>query len=396
MERRRTDPHRNEHAAAAARLYQQHNNNDEPQRKLQQSSSSSFIYRANYTAAFQHLADPSCRIDDPPVLIISCPETARNLTIGKVSHASITCSRVVKNEITLNTSYECRNTCNTTTECTDVYVFTNSTSTGPMDASAPYGAIQFTCDSGDQMQQVAATFTYEGREAGSCTSAANETRSRNFHVAKLGISCPISDDDGATTIIDYVYDDTYFECNFRTGHEDAQGAVFNSVMWSSSSADSSDVYTCVTGKDCRGSACADVVYNNLILTSDVSQFRHCIETTLPMVTSVPTTAPVLPLPVTSYYQAQFEALWAKLYDSSPCPSNTTVRITCDGGYGVTAIRYHNSTDANMHCTHINDVELQCTASDDILIQNRFSSVIYVSLEIYIQMSQGTTFSSYMN
>ena len=107
-------------------------------RKLQQSA---YNYRANYTADFLHLLDPSCT-GDVPVLRISCI-SAQNMTILGKSSESIECSPIDIADIEGDTSYECINTCNGTA-CNDVYL-----STQVELRDGPFGSIQFMCEGDD-------------------------------------------------------------------------------------------------------------------------------------------------------------------------------------------------------------------------------------------------------
>ena len=336
-------------------------------RKLQQTI---FNYRANYTADFQHIADPSCT-GDAPVLVVSCLKAQNMKMLGKSSE-SIMCNPIEIAELEGDTSYVCQNTCNGTA-CNDIYLASGS---DMAPANGPYGSIQFMCE-GDDYQQVEAAFNYIGGSNGFCTNAAtssSEPSNRNVHVAKLGISCP-SESSGGSNVSEYVYDDTYFECSF-TGDSSAAAVSFNSRT------DSVDVYTCMTGKNCNGLACSDVIFNNIIIRSVVPKFLSlCVETTLQSITAIPSKAPIIPIVGDTIYSVRFEALWGELYKPEAAMTmcryleNAAVRISC--GNGATAIRFHNSTDPSMNCTIVDERDLDCTG-DETKSMNIFTSVVYVS------------------
>jgi hypothetical protein len=340
-------------------------------RNLQQT----FNYRANYTADFQHITDPSCT-GDAPVLQISCL-SAQNMTILGKSSESIKCSPIDLSGIQGDTSYQCVNTCNGTS-CNDVYLSTLIEQ--PKDG--PYGSIQFMCE-GNDYRQVDAAFIFLGGNNGSCTAAntSSPPASRNLHIAKFGISCPSqSSNGGIGRPREYVYDDAYFECNFR-GSSTASASAFDS------SVGSSDIYTCLTGGSCNGTECTDIQFNDIIIDSVVPKFLFsCVETTLPSITEIPSQSPVIRAVGDSISNVRFEALWANLYDPDAAlttcryVNNTAVIISC--GNGATDIRFRNSTDPNMNCTIVNDVDLYCIG-DETKIKNLFTSVVFVSYLHYV-------------
>lgn len=326
-------------------------------RKLQQSA---YNYRANYTADFLHLLDPSCTGDVPELYVI-CP-TAQNMTILGTSHESINCiqfnlgSTAFPDALT----YRCRNTCNSTL-CNSIFISTY--------IEGPYGSIQFMCE-GNDYQQVEAAYVFDGGSNGSC-NATSTGKGRNLHVSRLGVSCPSETSGEARR---YVYDDAYFECSF-TGSTDAYGTAFDST------GDPSDVYTCLTGNDCVGNACSDVLFNDIVIRSVVPTFLlPCVETTFQSITAIPSQSPIVPVASDTIYNVRFEALWANLYDSQTslmtCRyDNIGVQISC--GNSATAIRFNSSTDPSMFCTNVNDIALHCIG-DETKIKSQFTSVIYVS------------------
>ena len=343
---------------------QQQQSSSADTRKLQQST---FNYRANYTADYLHLLDPSCT-GDVPTLVVTCLK-GQNMTILRRSHESIICNPEDLDFVGFEDalSYRCINSCSGTT-CNDVYISTYT--------NGPYGSIQFMCE-GDDYQQVEAAYVYIGGNTGSC-NATSTSQSRNLHIARLGISCPYETSSGEAR--QYVYDDTYFECSF-TGSTDAFAAAFDSV------GDPSDLYACLTGNDCDGKACSDVLFSDIILRSAVPKFLYqCVETTLQSITAIPSQSPLTPPASDTIYKVRFEALWANLYEPQAALTtcrydNTGIQISC--GNGAQAIRFHDATDSSMNCTNVNDTELHCIGNET-KIKNQFTSVIYVSYSCHMK------------
>jgi hypothetical protein len=300
------------------------------------------------------------------------------MTILGTSSESIQCSRIDSSGNEGFLSYECVTTCNGTA-CNDVYLSTQFEKL----IDGPYGSIQFMCE-GDDFRQVDAVFRYFGGNNGSCSAITTSSlqNGQSLHIAKLGISCPVESSNGAVSDSrEYVYDDTYFECNFL-GSSSASATAFDSVSGSS------DIYTCLTGGTCNYTECTDIAFNDIVIDSVIPNFLYsCVESTLPSITTIPTPSPVIRTVGATLTQVQFEASWANLYDSATsgitgnalatCQlvDNTAVRISC--GNGAIAIRFHNSTDPIMNCTTVSDNELSCIGNETN-IQNNLVSVIYVS------------------
>ena len=142
----------------------------EPHRDLQQAT-----YRANYAGRFQLLMDSGC-LSPSPVLRVICRGTVQ--VVG-TSDPSIVCAQTSQeNEFGLN-YIECTNTCSGNTACSDVYLALNINAD-----EGPFAEIQFQC-SGDDLTDVDARFEFVDSGDGTCLADG-----RNFHVARLGVSCP--------------------------------------------------------------------------------------------------------------------------------------------------------------------------------------------------------------
>jgi hypothetical protein len=313
-----------------------------------------YLYRTRYRADFQHLTDAGCT-GDPPVLLLTC--SGPSLTILNTSDDSIVCSPLGQARIENGTTFQCVNTC---TNCSNVYRFASSDNETAQ--QGPFGSVTFHCE-GNSIDDVGASFEVLGENTlGTCVASSNTSLGRNFHVARMGVSCPVL---GSSTR-QYVFDDTYFDC--------LSSNTF-SVDLSPDQNSQQDIFACTTGMSCQGESC-DFPFSNLLVTSSVAEFYDtCVESTVP-ITAFPTQAPVnSPFE----YSVRFEASWGQLYDSYEtylaCSSESPeVLISCENG---AVIEYVNSTEPNMRCSMILDYQLSCLA-DEATIKNLLVSVFYVS------------------
>jgi hypothetical protein len=321
-------------------------------RQLQQQT---LNYRANYSADFQYRRSITCD-GDAPILQVSC--SGQGMTVPNTSDATILCTKL-EPLYANRTTYECRNTCNetTTTACSDIYL-------AEVFSRDIFGSIRFMCES-DDVREVEATLVYLGGiNNGTCEASATTT-SLNYHVARLGISCPV----GSGTSRGYVYDDTYFECRgldtFTTDFATDQDP---------------DVYVCISGDTCGAEAC-NFAFDDLGVIVDLPSYIDlCVETTEEF-TSFPTVAPG---PSPSFdYSVRFEASWAIRYDSdasvATCTSaNLAIIVSCEND---ARIDFVNATDSSMKCTELSSSELQCMGNLS-MITNQFTSVFYVSTGVH--------------
>jgi hypothetical protein len=310
-------------------------------RKLQ----STAMFRANYTADFQYLRDSFC-LGDAPVLQITC---FGDMTIIGTSDPSIQCSEWIPDYVN-RTTYQCNNTC---TDCGSIYLASGDVSDGP------FASIGFTCE-GDSVQDVDAYVNFLGGNNGTCadTTGFGTTVTNNFHVARLGVSCPIGSSRG------YIYDDTYFECR-------SSGSFTLTSTFSDG-----DKYTCASGLNCGGSVC-EVPFSDFYIYADVPAFLDsCVESTMP-ITDYPTDSPA----TSSFeFSVRFVASWGRLFEpiasASNCTSfNPAVVVSCENGASISFV---NSTDGRMNCFRIGANELQCVG-DESKIDNLLTSVFYVSI-----------------
>jgi hypothetical protein len=305
-------------------------------------------YRANYSADFIHYRDALC-MGDAPVLQVTC--FGKNMTILGTSDGTILCRPMEEPLVTDGTSYECHNTCSGTA-CESVYIASNGT-------YDPFGSIRFMCE-GDAFEQIDAVFVYVGGTNGTCATVVSTSNTfvNNYHIGRLGISCPSI----GTSSREYVFDDTYFECLGRSYALDI-------------TMEPSDIYTCYSGNRCSGLPCT-VPFSDIYVRATVRSFYDtCIETIVP-ITTFPTFAPATSA---FEYSAQFAASWSIRYNSiasrSVCTSaNPTVLVACENG---ASIQYINSTDNSMNCTAISGSELECMGDINSILDN-FTSLFYVS------------------
>jgi hypothetical protein len=308
-----------------------------------------FTYTANYTAQFQYFRDVLCQ-GPAPVIQVAC--LGPNIRLLNTSDPSIVCSTPFIADNGWST-IECNNTCASDAACEGVYLNIGG---NIQDVDGPYGKIRFECE-GDELYTVDAYVAYLGGGNGACAGSSSGVDTHNFHVARMGVSCPT--EFGSR---EYVFDDFFFECN----------------LWSiPGDGNPGDVYTCYHGDTCGGTECI-VDFNDLRINADVPNFldKKCIETAVPV---TPTPAPVLnPSQSQLYtYSAKFEAAWGLLIDPVSvlsCSGNTpTVRMTCRNG----DITFVNSTYTTVNCDAVSPGVMECTDNSSNFV-NQFTGVVYVS------------------
>jgi hypothetical protein len=330
-----------------------HSEQSNDPRQLQQQT---LNYRANYSADFQYRRSTNCD-GDAPILQVSC--SGQGMTTLNTSDTTINCEKLGVPLYANGTTYECRNTCNetTTTACSDIYLTEQP-------SVSLFGSIRFMCES-DDVREVEASIAYlAGTNNGTCAASATESR-RNYHIARLGISCPVG------SIRGYVYDDTYFEC---------RGLGTFTFDYAITDQDP-DVYVCVDGDFCGAEAC-NFAFNDLVVIGDLPSYIDLCVETMEEITSFPTVAPG---PSSSFdYSVRFGASWAIRYDSvasiADCTSaNPMLIVSCEND---ARIDFVTATDTSMKCTEINSSELQCMG-DLSAITDQFTSVFYVSVLLYV-------------
>ena len=316
-------------------------------RRLQ--TNQTLTYRATYKADFQHVHDFQCSLSETPTLRVTC--YGATLKVLNRSDSTILCEPEEIPDVINGTTHQCINTC---TDCSSVYE--SSSLREPF-----YGSIEFMCE-GNEHWQVDALYTFVAGSDGSCTSVDASTQSRNYHLAWLGVSCPT----GTTGRREYVYDDTFVDCRFG----------LSSSLGNSINLEEENIYTCVTGDDCKGLSCF-VPFDEIFMYATLpSYLDSCVES-LVDITPSPTLSPQIS---SKQYIVQFEASWAFVYDveisqATCASSNPSVLITCGAG---TSINFVNSTGISTICVPLSSSELSCAISDTSSIVNNYVSVFYVS------------------
>lgn len=318
--------------------------------------SGGFIYRANYTAQFQYLRDSICFGPQPPVIEVSC--IGPNIQLLGTSDPSIVCGPVTTN--TDGTSHiTCNNTCASTADCQKVYLAQESVTNS---YNGPFGEVRFVCE-GNTTYDVDAVVKLDGSGNGGCAAA---SFTRNYQIARMGISCPTQSGDRT-----YNFDDYFFFCG---------GTGAGTYSTYAGEAMPGNVFTCYTGTDCNGTAC-DIVYDQIsIYTNLFNVWETCVESTV-QITPFPTPAPPDPTqPQLHPISARFQAAWGLLSDpvfgTSACSVNTpTVQITCLHGYNLTFV---TTTSATSNCTTVNRSAIECIEYNTSSFVNQFTGVVYVS------------------
>ena len=318
-------------------------------------SNQTLNYRATYLADFQHLHDFDC-MADKPVLQLSC--YGLNMTILSVSDPSINCTQLENSIVKSGTTFTCVNTC---VDCTSVYEASDNIIDGP------FASIEFICE-GDDIQHIDALYTYDNGNPGSC-SATTSTTSRNYHVGRLGVSCPTTG-----TSREFVYDDTYVECVFSIS--DAPGFITDITP----EMQDVDTYTCISGDNCNGATCT-VPFDEISFYTQARNFIDTCVNSLVAIDTTPTPAPQV-FTTSTRYKVQYESSWGQLYSSEAsrdsCTStNPSIAIQCEAG---SSIGFINSTDVAMNCVNISNSELSCTG-DGTSLRTSFTSVTFVSILI---------------
>jgi hypothetical protein len=326
-----------------------------PETSCYQKKKNTFTYRANYTAQFQYLRDGRC--DGPaPVIQVYCngPTSIQLLT---TSDSSILCSTpvVLRIDGRLVSMIECNNTCASDAACQEVYL-----NLGGQDIEAgPFGEIFFLCD-GDDLDSIVAGVSFLDNGNGTCAGSSSSVDTRNFHVARMGVSCPTDFGDRA-----YDFDDFYFDCV-------GLGTPFPS------DGNPGNVYTCYYGENCNGIACQVDFFPVLITSSVENLMDKCVESAVPI---TPAPAPVPNTTVQLFnFSAKFEASWGLLFDpvsGLACSGDTpTVRMTCINS----TITFVNSTYETVNCTAMSTGVMECTDNSTNFVNN-FTGVEYVSGDV---------------
>lgn len=303
---------------------------------------------ANYSADFQYIQDTLC-LGYPPSIRITC--AGKNLTILGYSDPSISCKESSSPDYMNGTTAECTTNCS---DCENVYLNKDI----PGIRNGPFASIYFACE-GDTVQSVEAFINYLGGEDGYCADSSDTFAvTRNIHVARLGISCPV----GSSRA--YVYDDTYFECSSLVSVEFINAAILGEE----------DVYSCGDGMNCAGALCTVPFSNLFVIVYLPNILNSCVEATVP-ITSFPTIAPKSPM---YEYSAQFQAKWARLFypaeSKSSCDSgNSVVVVSCGNGATISFIE---ASDVSIICNPLNEFDLECISDSDTL-DNFFVSATFV-------------------
>ena len=317
-------------------------------------------YRATYKADFQHLRDFQCVLSEPPVLELTCFGSV--MTIVNISDPFILCSKLDDSNINNGTTYQCTTTC---TDCFNVYE-----NFGAADDER-FGSIEFMCE-GNDYRQVDADYIFTSGNDGQCDSRSDPV-TRNYHVARLGVSCPTTSSNRK-----YVYDDTYVECTIG-------GSASPGFPLDLSLVGEEDVYFCITGDNCLGMACT-VPFDEIRIRATLPSFLDdCVDRLVP-ITPFPTNAPIVSNSMIEY-TIQYEASWGQLFDSVSSrqicqTSNPTILISCDAG---ATIKFLNSTDSSMVCISIDSNDLSCTGSATFIDDN-FTSVAYVRIYYTVSLT----------
>jgi hypothetical protein len=309
--------------------------------------SSDFTNQTNYTAQFQYLRDTFCFDSNPPVIQVLCH--GPKIQLINTSDPSIVCSRV-DDAIDGWSTIECNNTCVSDTACKDVYL-----NIGGNVEDGPFGEIIFQCG-GNSLGDIEAAFSFLGsKNAGCPASSTQKLDTRNFHVARIGATCPAESGEH-----EYTFDDFFFDCDGIPISGNGDGNPGNT-------------FSCVEGRNCNRAECK-FDFNPIMIKLDL---QHYLDKCLPG-----TIAPTL-VPNTSQlfnYSARFEAAWERMVDpvGSTCSENTapTVRMTCING----TITFVNSTYETVSCKTVSSGVMECTDNSTNSV-DQFTGVVFVSEEV---------------
>jgi hypothetical protein len=296
-------------------------------------STTSFAYRANYTAQFQYFHDPYCFDSNPPVFQVWC--FGPNIQLINTSDPSIACGPIFDDNGW--SSIKCKNDkCRLSDSCEQVYL-----NIGRNISDGPFAEILFQCE-GDELYMIDASVSFRGSKNGGCapiTIPGILADTRNFHVARMGVTCPAVSGDQ-----EYVFD-KFFDCNGIAIPSD--GSV-------------GDIYTCTSGQNCHGGECK-FDFPDMFMNLDLEHYLDkCVEATPAQLFT---------------FSARFEARWGLSIDSPSCSSNAapTVRMTCLNGN----IKFVNSKNETVNCTTVSPGAMECTTN----IATVFSDVVYVSGDV---------------
>jgi hypothetical protein len=310
---------------------------------------SNFTYRANYTAQFQYLRVPLCT-GPAPVIQVSCH--GPNIQLIGTSDPSIECDPA-QDGVDGWSTITCNNTC-VDPACEGIYLATSVVDY----TKGPYGKIFFQCE-GDSVDNIEATLSFLDSGNGACAASTGQLLN-NYHVARMGVSCPTESGNR-----DYVFDDYFFEC-ISSG----------TILAIPGEGNPGDVYVCVDGNYCDGAPC-EIDFDEMIIEASAMNFlAQCVEGVMPV---TPTPAPVLSPTQNQLFtfSAKFEASWGLWFDPitvSACSGNTpTVRLTCRNG----DIKFVNSTYGTVNCTTVSPGVMECTDNSTNYV-DQFTGVVYVS------------------
>jgi hypothetical protein len=208
---------------------------------------------------------------------------------------------------------------------------------------------------------------YASGPTGECegSSANGGLNGRNFHVAQLGVQCPVDNDNSSHTAV-YNYDDYFFE-----------GSAINAFNFVGQF---DNRYTVYDGTNCGGEACT-VRYDDVYIQAESHNYHHCIQPVGSGVTVPPgqTMEELREPSETGFtYSAQFEANWRSIMDGNFCNSITgmdaPVRITCLDNAQIEVVQ---TLEDSVNCESIGDSVLECV---DANMGNGFTGVVYVSFD----------------
>jgi hypothetical protein len=322
-------------------------------------TSNTFVYRVNYTAHYQVIQDTFCD-GPPPTIRVNC--RGPNIQLLNTSHPSIVCDAAPRRDSDDNgwTFIQCNTTCASDAACRNVYLTDQSVETGRM------ASIDYSC-AGNDLDEIDGAVEFVDTGDGLC-GAASGLQTRNIHVLRMGVSCPNNATGNGQR--DYVFDDYYMECSPPTA----------------SFPYGDNIYTCVSGNSCNGLAC-NVDFDQLTVEADVPSFAdRCVESLVPIVpTAPPATAPTTDEDTGLVtYATTFVASWGLLFDAVSGPVCTgytpTVQITCLNGNAIALA--DTPAAADMNCTTVDTNIMVCTDTNSLDFVNRFSSIDYVSGNLF--------------